>query len=242
MRDDYTWEMQGTHVRRRIESPCTCRAWGGGGGKERCVFSQVEDRKTTTNRRVFAFSTQLSHHTVCTSIRHIIGTGRSSVATSHARPKKFSAGIVRLGVKATPPPRTRGVTTMFLLRFFYTKRAHVKQAFFSSFAPHLKIIANARSVRTNLSEVGKKVKRVRHLPFFAKSVHSGGQKSFKTHIFGRFRILFFQKSVNLVTRKSEENKNVLAVFWSHAAFSSVTKPNPNRAPYVYEMKAPKKPV
>ena len=102
---------------------------------------------------------------------------------------------------------SRGDDDVSLTLLLHEKSSR-QTGFFWSFAPHLKRIANARSVRTNLSEVGKKVKRVRHLPFFAKSVHSGGQKSFKTHIFGRFRILFFQKSVNLVTRKSEENKNV----------------------------------
>lgn len=36
----------------------------------------------------------LTYHTVCTTIKHIIGTGRSSAATSQARPKKLRAGIL----------------------------------------------------------------------------------------------------------------------------------------------------
>jgi hypothetical protein len=30
---------------------------------------------------------------VCTTIKHIIGKGRSSAATSHVRPNKLSAGM-----------------------------------------------------------------------------------------------------------------------------------------------------
>ena len=34
-----------------------------------------------------------AHHTTCTTIRHIMGIGRSSAATSHVRPNRLSAGI-----------------------------------------------------------------------------------------------------------------------------------------------------
>ena len=34
-----------------------------------------------------------AHHTTCTTIRHIMGMGRSSAATSHVRPNRLSAGI-----------------------------------------------------------------------------------------------------------------------------------------------------
>ena len=41
-----------------------------------------------------------AHHTTCTTIRHIMGMGRSSAATSHVRPNRLSAGI-----PAGPPAR-----------------------------------------------------------------------------------------------------------------------------------------
>jgi hypothetical protein len=74
---------------------------------------------------------------------------------------------------------------------------HVKQAFSHRLR---RIFQNRKCAfsEKKFPKVGKKWKR--------------GQKWFKTHIFGRFRILFFQKSVNLVTRKSEENKNVYLFF------------------------------
>lgn len=61
----------------------------------------------------FSFSFHFStHHTVWTNIKHIIGTGRSSVATSQARPKKFSAGIViSAGRRRRRAPSSVNVTT-----------------------------------------------------------------------------------------------------------------------------------
>ena len=43
-----------------------------------------------------------TYHTVCTTIRHIMGTGRSSAATSHVRPNKLSAGILAPDASLVP--------------------------------------------------------------------------------------------------------------------------------------------
>jgi hypothetical protein len=115
-------------------------------------------------------------------------------------------------VRAASTPAFVGLVPVSLkAACIYTKRAHVKQAFSHRLR---RIFQNRKCAfsENKFPKVGKKWKRVRYLPFSKKSVHSGGQKSFKTHTFGRFRILFFPKTVNLVTRKSEENKNVYLFF------------------------------
>ena len=94
------------------------------------------------------------------------------------------------------------------LLLYYTKSAHVKQAFSHRLRRIFQNRKCAFSVR-KFPKIGKRWKRVRYLPFFKKSVHSGGQKLFKTHLFGRFRKRKIQKSVNLVMRKSEKTKTFI---------------------------------
>ena len=57
----------------------------------RGVFA--ERRKSYARRRRCVGRSGGAHHTTCTTIRHIMGMGRSSAATSHVRPNRLSAGI-----------------------------------------------------------------------------------------------------------------------------------------------------
>ena len=69
-----------THFRRQAERLCTCARRI----SDHCI-SYCAKRKYISGN---------SHQTVCTTIKHSIGIGRSSEATSQERPKRISAGIV----------------------------------------------------------------------------------------------------------------------------------------------------
>jgi hypothetical protein len=105
---------------------------------------------------------------------------------------------------------SRGDDDVSLTLLLHEKSSR-QTGFFWSFAPHLKRIANARSVRTNLSEVGKKVKRVRYLQFLKKNILFDGQKLFKTHIPGVFEI-FFAKKLSILLRANRKKTKTFSCF------------------------------
>ena len=102
---------------------------------------------------------------------------------------------------------SRGDDDVSLTLLLHEKSSR-QTGFFWSFAPHLKRIANARSVRTNLSEVGEKVKHVRYLPFWQKKCTFRRAKVVQNSYFRAFSNSFLPKKCQYCTRKSEENKNV----------------------------------
>lgn len=114
--------MSAFSARNRARHDGDIKTWGDGEkGEMRMLLTFVDEQYRrapveqegrgecrVTSRSAESVKTgEFSYQTVWTNIKHIMGTGRSSVETSQERPKKFSAGIVTGRWQTTGAARSR---------------------------------------------------------------------------------------------------------------------------------------
>jgi hypothetical protein len=104
------------------------------------------------------------------------------------------------------------------LLLYYTKSAHVKQAFSHRLRRIFQNLKCAFSEK-KFPKVGKKWKRVRYLPFFKKSVHSiPAGKNRSKHIFSGVFEFFFSKKVSILLRANRKKTKTIFSFFGISCF------------------------